>query len=971
MKSDLTKPLDVLTRTAAATESAVQKALSEVLEGCADGVEAVLQHPTGDGPCDLFLPGRRIVIEVKRRPAKSKAPIVGPTLSGSQEGETQFEQLRRYVLALRAREQHSMSRDLQNPDTPWIGALTDGVRWWAWEWSAMRDDEVCAPHRALHQQVFDRSPDALGEAATALATRQAGKAWVPANPAGLFDGPRRELEQIWHRASDSTAAVTQHRLWHDLVRGSGIEVAEHRQIPLFLDHCLLVIIARNVTRVLDGSPYAKPSDGFISWIADAPGGVQWVRNLFEIVNRYDWGSREADVLRNVYMAIVPEDDRKLYGEYYTPDWLAHLIVEETLDDKWLGEAIRSAYAAAAPPSKVGVLDPACGSGTFLYHAARRILAAIPKHLPSADDAARARIVGNLVHGIDIHPVAVEMARATLRRALPGPIEPSIHQGDALLMGSTETAGLTQAMLDRGACWFQSPDRKLHFAVPYTFTDLPNFEIRLRTLVSAACDGVGLPADVTSGMTDADAKQIVNAHAVLTQIVAEHGNSVWAWYIRNQLVPHAISRRKVNRIVSNPPWLRWNEIKTEPRKTNVRTLARERGILPKTQGSHSSFDLGAVFVVETRNLFLERPRTDASAFVLNAAALRSENWRSFREQGHLRGVLDMSERHSDDRILRPRPFGGANACVIGLHNTQPQRLVLKDRKQRFNPLAHALPAGVTSRISALTELPWEPSPYAPSARNGTTIGPSVLVRIDPENPGRTRQPTRVREPWGEFAPFTLDDIPDEWRTSYVESDNLVPFTITTPLSTAVVPMREGRLLPDDTARRLSASWKRVSDIYRQNCSKGDTTPRDLATKLNYRNQLATQMPPTLSVVYNKSGQVLRAATATAIVENKCYRVTVGSQREGDYLTAVLNAPTLSSAFEFAQKSGRHFDKTPLEKVPIPLYSPSDARHKRLASLSARIRKARTANPEFQYPDDCRAELAEIDQIVAEMLPDFVR
>ena len=971
MKSGLTEPLEVLTRAAAATEPAVQKALAEVLEGCAPGVEAILQHQTGDGPCDLFLPGRRIVIEVKRRPARSKPPVAGPDSSGSQEGETQFEQLQRYVLALRGHEQRTMWRDLRDANTPWIGALTDGVRWWAWEWSATREDDVCAPHRALHKQQFDRSPEALREAAVALATRAAGKPWVPADPAGLFDALRRDLDEIWNSAATSAAAITQHHLWHDLVRGSGIEVADHRRIPLFLDHCLLVMVARNVTRILDGSSYAEPADGFISWIADAPGGAQWAHDLFTLIDRYDWGAREADVLRNVYMAIVPKEDRKLYGEYYTPDWLANLIVEETLDDKWLEGAILAARSAAAPPDKIGVLDPACGSGTFLYHAARRVLAAIPKYAPSANDEEKARIVSRLVHGIDIHPVAVEMARATLRRALPAQAETSVHQGDALLMESVETAGLTKPLLDDGMSQFWSPDRKRYFKVPYSFTNLPNFETRLDMFVAAACDGLDLPADVTLGASKTVAKQLADAHEVLTQIVAEHGNGVWAWYIRNQLAPYAIARRKVNRIVSNPPWLRWNEIQTEPRKGNVRTLARKRGILPTAQGSHSSFDLGAVFVVETRNLYLTRPQRDASAFVLNAAALRSENWRLFREQGHLRGALDLSERHSDGRVLRPRPFSGANACVIGLRNREPKRLVLKDPTQKFNSAADALPAGFTTRIPALAELPWEPSLYALSARNGTTLGPSVLVRIDPDHPDRTLQPPKAKKPWAGFRPFKLSDIPDEWRADYIDPDNLLPFAIKTPLSTAVVPMGRGDLLSDEEARERSASWRDVSDTYRWHCPKGDTTPRDLATKLNYRNQLATQMPPVLSVVYNKSGQRLRAATATAIVENKLYRVSVDSQAEGDYLTAFLNAPCLSFAFEFARKSGRHFDKTPLEKIPIPLYSPANADHERLAELSASIRESRSAKPDFRYPDDCAAELAAIDKIVAKLLPDFAR
>ena len=619
----LKKHLGVLTRSGPASEAEVQTALHEVL--AAQRGEVLLQHQTGDGPCDLFLPARRVVIEVKERGA------AGPERPGSQPGETQYEQVQRYVLALRERERRNSPVAAAASDVPWIGALTDGVRWWAWEWPAAGDGADGIPHAPLHEQQFERSPDALVAACRALAERSAGKPWVPADPAELFRPLRDRLDGIWG-LRDGESAETQVRLWRDLVRGSGIEVADERRDSLFLDHCLLVTLARYVSRSLDGAAYEPPTDGFIAWLSDAPGGMQWSRELFAVVERYDWGAREADVLRNVYMAIVPKADRKLYGEYYTPDWLAHLIVEETLDDDWLDEAIRAAHRADAPPAGVGVLDPTCGSGTFLFHAARRILAAIPRCLPSADAATRARIASHLVHGIDIHPVAVEMARATLRRALPAPAEPSVHQGDALLMSDTATPGLTGHLFNPDESEFASPDGRHRFHVPHSFTDLPDFVARLNHLVQAACDGAALPASVTLGMDEDDTAWVSDAHASLIRIIEAHGDSVWAWYIRNQLMPRAIARRKVNRIVANPPWLRWNEIQTSPRKENVRTLAQERDIWPSTQGAASGFDIGGLFVAETRERFLHRPGSDPSAYVLNAAVLKSENWRAFRERG---------------------------------------------------------------------------------------------------------------------------------------------------------------------------------------------------------------------------------------------------------------------------------------------------------------------------------------------------
>ena len=616
----LRKHLGVLTRAGGASEPEVQNALHEVLS--AHG-EVLLQHQTGDGPCDLFLPARRVVIEVKERGA------AGPDLHGSQADETQFGQVRRYVLALRERERRN-SRALDDSGIPWIGALTDGVGWWAWEWAAAGEDAGCVPHAPLHGQRFEGAPDALRDACGGLAERRAGKPWVPANPADLFRPLRDQLDDIWRTATGESAA-TQVRLWHDLVRGSGIEVADERRDSLFLDHCLLVTLARYVSRSLDGEPYEPPGDGFIAWLADAPGGGSWSSDLFDIVERYDWGAREADVLRNVYMEIVPKVDRKLYGEYYTPDWLAHLIVEETLDDDWLRESILAAHSAGAPPAGIGVLDPTCGSGTFLFHAARRIAAAIRRFLPSADAAAQARIAGHLVHGIDIHPVAVEMARATLRRALPAPAEPSVHQGDALLMSDTAAPGLTGHIFNPDESEFSAPDGGHRFHVPHAFTDLPDFAARLNALVQAACDGVPLPASATLGMDADDTAWVRDAHDALTRIIEQHGDGVWAWYIRNQLMPRAIARRKVNRIVANPPWLRWNEIQTSPRKENVRAAAQIRNIWPAAK-AQTGFDIGGLFVVETRERFLGSPKDDPSAYVLNAAALKSENWRAFRAQG---------------------------------------------------------------------------------------------------------------------------------------------------------------------------------------------------------------------------------------------------------------------------------------------------------------------------------------------------
>ena len=59
------------------------------------------EYDTGDGPADIYLPNRRIIIETKR---KGKAKPDDPT-AGSRPGETPLQQLTRYIGSERTREQ--------------------------------------------------------------------------------------------------------------------------------------------------------------------------------------------------------------------------------------------------------------------------------------------------------------------------------------------------------------------------------------------------------------------------------------------------------------------------------------------------------------------------------------------------------------------------------------------------------------------------------------------------------------------------------------------------------------------------------------------------------------------------------------------------------------------------------------------------------------------------------------------------
>ena len=118
-----------------------------------------------------------------------------------------------------------------------------------------------------------------------------------------------------------------------------------------------------------------------------------LQTLARHVARFDWVSAPLDTAANLYQTVIPAAERRQLGEYYTPSWLARVMVRELVDD----------------PLNQRVLDPACGSGTFVAEAVTHFIAAA-EEAGWAPENVLSRL-RDAVTGIDVHPVAVHLARA--------------------------------------------------------------------------------------------------------------------------------------------------------------------------------------------------------------------------------------------------------------------------------------------------------------------------------------------------------------------------------------------------------------------------------------------------------------------------------------------------------------------------------------------------------------------------------
>lgn len=100
---------------------------------------------------------------------------------------------------------------------------------------------------------------------------------------------------------------------------------------------------------------------------------------------------------------VSEDARSRYALLQTP-----VFVEEFILDRTLEPAL-----AERPLEGFRLIDPTCGSGHFLLGAFARLLDRWHRHAPGLDERERVQRALDAVHGVDLNPYAVAVARFRL------------------------------------------------------------------------------------------------------------------------------------------------------------------------------------------------------------------------------------------------------------------------------------------------------------------------------------------------------------------------------------------------------------------------------------------------------------------------------------------------------------------------------------------------------------------------------
>lgn len=796
------------------------------------------------------------------------------------------------------------------------------------------------------------------------------KAWSKASdepePRVAFETWQRYLTVTYGKLAESPTRTTEIE--------SGVEISELED--LFLRHTYLSSIARLLIwaalsqgktsqslrevakSVLSGDFFKSKrlanlvDDDFFHWIRNTQAeeilASSWERILSHLLE-YDLARLSQDVLKGVYQQLIDPKDRHDLGEYYTPDWLCERIVVELLP--------KQGYKT--------VLDPSCGSGSFL----RAAIAHFIEHNTSGSDADRLKAILSSVNGVDIHPVAVTISRATyvlalgpLVKAARKPIQIPVYLADSLFLPREVEEDLFDKLKGIEVTYGQRDDQR-RVLIPQTLIHAPEtFDAAI-----AACASVAEGHAQTHGETKSalehhlaqavpDLRQMLGYPAILdalwdfaeglAELIREKKNSIWSFIIRNSYRP-AMFRERFEIIIGNPPWLSYRYISDPEYQKEIKKRAVEQyKIAPKSQKLFTQMELATIFLAHSMAVFAQ-PRAKLG-FVMPRSILSSDQHqklikRDYDSPFRIKGYWDLWD---------VMPLFNVPSCVLFAqqdknhgaasdptpaeiwHGNLPERNVpwsiAKPKLESKADTAKVIFLGERCALSTESggRAATKSGAYKQIFKNGATIYPRAFYFIHVNDLNGAPDPAASY--WAETDPDQARQAKPPYQDVHLSglvegqfifssalAKHVLPFVVLPP-ATVVLPIEERHgVLHVRTAGALNATgyrefakWIREAESIWREKREGKAGRMTALEWLDYQGKLTSQ---TFSqrhlVLYNAAGTNVSAAHFDRksnhfrfAVDHKMYWAAFSDSDEADYVTAILNSEAVNNRIKPFQSTG---------------------------------------------------------------------
>ena len=412
-----------------------------------------------------------------------------------------------------------------------------------------------------------------------------------------------------------------------------------------------------------------------------------------------------DLLKDLYQDLIPRDIRHRFGEYYTPDWLAELLLDEIglsyEDLKNMGKENQS------KPLEIRVLDPSCGSGTFLILYISRLKRYAEKHY--LKDKLAKYLLENVV-GYDLNPLAVLAARTNYLLAIGdlisasrnelGSIEIPIYLADSIIIQEEHLYDgkyfkLKIRIGEKKFVDLRIPDNiarntkllkyllnEMEICLKNKCTD-ENFEKRISFF--------NLPPEEKEILLK-ERKKLAKLYQELFKLEQEGKDGVWIYIIKNAFAP--LLKGKFDYIVGNPPWINWESLPEQYRESS-KELWKKYGLLVikgKTGLGKVKKDLSMLFLARCFDLYLKVG--GKLGFVITFSVFKTQAGAGFRNF-----LAKRTKIHVIHDLVTLAPFEGATnmtgaiivekVCELDNMNNNECEIIRKVQKENMDGIKHVI------------------------------------------------------------------------------------------------------------------------------------------------------------------------------------------------------------------------------------------------------------------------------------------
>jgi len=850
------------------------------------------------------------------------------------------------------------------------------------------------------------------------------------------------LRNLWENVKTDPSVKLKFDLWTknmEIVYGSSPEE------EAFLDQTYLVTLVKLIVYYrLSGDDVVKPDrikkaltgeyfqsygilnlieEDFFSWILHPKIADQTLTlacDLAKELLRYDMNQIDEDLFKEIYQDIVKRSDRHRIGEYYTPEWLVELTLKEALSI-W--------FERNKDKDAPRILDPACGSGTFLCNAIRMVKDILKSKGKQPDEILD--FILNGVVGIDINPLAVTIARANYLIAL----------GELLRLGKS----IAIPVYVSDSIKLPEIERTLSMVQVYEVTvngykvripcEIAKHRYRLGQILSSLREALDTykerkNKDEAKALFNRKASEFVSQAELevlnstlntLLNLADKQLNEIWVYVLNNIYAPVALKESKFDILTSNPPWIAMRYIENRNYQDWLKQNVFSYELLSNDQVHlFTQMEIATLFYNKCAELYLKETGS-VIAFVMPRSvltgALQHVNFKQFKKpQLKLTKILDCED---------VTPLFNVPSCVL---------IAVKGEKTHYPVLASKLIGKFEKKNIHLNEAlqllkvkdyAYTPpqivehySEYYDEIKAGAAIYPRcfyfidfdvhpILGSIDLTKPlVKTSEKIKERWPWrgirlkgrieSNFVYVTLlgGDIVN---FGYIELRPIILPIISMSTSYRLIDVGDLR----DLGYTGIASWfEEAQKIWEKRGTERSKKnfPR-LIGSIDHLGSLTNQNPRTRFIVlYNTGGTNLvacvidkrsipeiclgnsRLRPQNFIAEKKTMFYEANDELEVHYLCSILNSDCINKMIKPLQTRGLFGERDIVRRpfmLPIPKFNLNNPTHLRLAELSKicheKVAKAKVkftgksvAKMRKQAREVVKEELKEIDELVSKLL-----